>query len=115
MSLTATYTAIHQGLLSVARAEGIRPHDARVLLALLEADDYTLTTDELEAILADANNGSGVRRSLLDLYKSGHVTGEANGKGGPPKRGIRTRARLTPRGEVAAGVIQQGVHILGEK
>lgn len=92
---TALYTAIHTALLGASKQIKADPIHARIALAVHEAGDDGLTTGELEQILAV--DGGHIRGALGVMYERGLADGNAV-DGGPRRRGIRTRVKLTASG-----------------
>lgn len=114
MTVTQTYSKIHNVFAFWAEAHGITPYDVRVLVAVAESEGKqglypAAPTDYVQEVLSD-HNGSSVRRSVLDLYKL--ELAEGRGIDGKERRpGTRTLVILTSDG---FNLVRRVLYDLGE-
>jgi hypothetical protein len=73
MTLTEQYTRAHHAFAAVAREEKLTPFEVRVLVAISDLGPGAVRSDTLEQAIGD--EGSGVRRALSNLYRTGHTIG----------------------------------------
>lgn len=99
MSITETYSRVHDAMLTTADRHSLKPYDVRLLVALLERDGEA-RTDDLERDLC--SEGTSIRRSSLALRDAQMITAWSSAPGRPPKRGVRSHLSLTLHGHVVA-------------
>jgi hypothetical protein len=98
-TVTAKFTDLSQRYARAADLFGLTPFQARVVTAIFELGPGDVRSNEVEDALE--NEGTMVRRALLDLYDRSMVVGTGP-DGGPRRQGYRTHLSLTAAGEQVA-------------